>query len=167
MPNLLDWGLTAPDPEPVSEPAVTANLVTTQGRGPRTGRTNPGRRQGEHGTGPRTYTPADVSAVIAALKGTTALAPISVANLATATGLNGRTVRSILSERDGLDFLVGAAPTGELFDASGAVSVAEGDGFTDKLESQIKRMAERVRRRTAYRHAVIIRDTTEALESVR
>lgn len=148
MPNLLDWGQPVPANRPQSEPAVTATLVTKANRPPRSGRITPGRKHGEHGTGPRSYTPGDVESVRRALTGTTAEHPISVAQLCTVANLNGRTVRSILSERDGIDFLVGCAPTGELFDATERPNDAA--GFTMKLDSQIKRMASRVRRRNEF-----------------
>lgn len=165
MPNLLDWGMPSPNDRPQSEPVVTATVVAKAERSPRTGRINPGRKHGEHGTGPKTYTAADVKSVRAALNGTTAEHPISVAQLCQIAGLNGRTVRSILSERDGLDFLVGCAPTGELFDTS--ESPCDGDGFSAKLNSQVKKMAERIRRRQAYRDAIVQRDTLAALEATR
>lgn len=148
MPNLLDWGQPVPANKPQSEPLVTATVVAKQTSRIRSGRTNPGRRHGEHGTGPRSYTPGDVEAVRRALAGTSEAHPISIAQLAAVANLNGRTVRSVISERDGIDFLVGCAPTGELFDATEAPNDAS--GFTIKLESQIKKMASRVRRRNAF-----------------
>ena len=149
MPNLLDWGQPAPETPalPESEPARTAEVVRPT-RTSRTGRVNPGRSQGEHGTGGNKYTPADVGAVQAILRGTTYDRPVSVARISMASGLNGRTVRAILSERDGIDFLVGACATGELFDASH--DPVGGGGFTLKLGSQVRRMAERIRRRNIY-----------------
>jgi len=148
VPSLFDWGSDPAPQQPAAEPVVTATLVARKDTGPRTRRFTAGRKQGEHGTGSLTYTPADVEAVRRVLDGKIVQDPVTVAQIAERANLNGRTVRAILSERDGIDFLVGCAPSGALWDASR--DPVGGGSFTLKLQSQVRRMAERIRRRNAY-----------------
>lgn len=119
----------------------------------------PSIRQGEHGAGPRKYTPADVAAVRRALTGTTTTTTRTIAEIATHAALNGRTVRSIISERDGIDFLVGVGAGGALFLAR---TPAEAGGMTGKMRSQVVQMAERIRRRDVYADSMHLQEQRSA-----
>ena len=99
---------------------------------------------GVHGQGTRAYTPAQRSAVVAALR--SHVGPdraVKVAALAAEAGVPGRTVRQLLSDVDGQEMLLAGGNEGVWV----ASLPDEAEEFTRRMESQIGAMAERVRRR--------------------
>src|SRR5688500_7032475 len=104
----------------------------------------PTRAQGVHGSGGVAYTPQDIQRVYAVLRA----APNgrTVEQLAQATGLGGRTIRSLLSHEDGRSFLRAGGDEGYAL----AAVPDEAEPFTRRLASQVGTMAARVDRRRSF-----------------
>lgn len=98
--------------------------------------------QGVHGSGSRDYEPEHVARVVAALKdGCTSVAAVSER-----TGIAGRTVRNIVSDYDGVEFLLGGSGNGyQLADGRD-----DAERLTRRFESQVNHMADRIARRWRY-----------------
>lgn len=101
--------------------------------------------QGIHGVGPSSYTADQKARVIDCVRDyneQVGIAP-TVAEVASATGLRGNTIRAIMSAADGVDLLLGGNGNGYKL----AANSAEVEKLTMRLESQIAKMQERVIRR--------------------
>lgn len=101
--------------------------------------------QGIHGSGGRGYDWRDLAVVRDILSHTTPRAALTVEDIHLATGVLGRTVRQIVSDIDGLDFLLGG--TDGYF-----VSEYQEDAapLTHALQSQVDTMRFRLDRRTGF-----------------
>lgn len=95
--------------------------------------------QGVHGSGSRDYRPQQVAPVVAALLDGCA----TVAAISARTGIPGRTVRTIISDHDGGDFLLGGDGNG--YQLAGAAQDAE--RLTRRLQHQVDNMTRRIVRR--------------------
>ena len=105
------------------------------------------RAHGTHGSGARDYDGKQAASVRHVLRGHVgAASAVTVDELARATGIGGRTVRAVLSDLDGRDFVLGVAGDGVYV----CETADEADGLTAKLESQARKMGERVERRRAF-----------------
>ncbi len=101
--------------------------------------------QGIHGSGGRLYDWRQLAAVRAAVLATARGQALTVESIVDATGIHGRTIRQILSDIDGLDFLLGG--TDGYFVCEYA---DESFGLTHMLQSQVETMHRRLARRTAF-----------------
>lgn len=103
--------------------------------------------QGIHGTGTTRYTAVERNFVIACvIAGTIHNTPVTVADIAEATGLRGNTIRKIMSDADGVDLLLGGTGNGYIVS-----SIVEGGAqLTQRLESQVAAMQARIDRRKLY-----------------
>jgi hypothetical protein len=108
------------------------------------------RGQGVHGSGSKTYSPQDAQRLTDVLK---RMGPTTVEDLADLLNMGGRAVRQILSDLDGVAFLLGGDDDGVL----SCEWADEGDHKTRRLASQIKNMQERVERRERYAAAFLNR----------
>lgn len=104
--------------------------------------------------GSRDYTPDQAALVLRVLLGRVGPAnAIQVADLARMTGLDGRTVRAIVTDRDGEDYLLGGGDDG-LY----VCTVAEqGDALTARCEATAATLGRRVLRRRTYAAAFLPR----------
>lgn len=128
-----------------AEPKECGPLTHKQGTAsPRTG-TSPA--QGIHGSGGRSYKAHEARLVAAELKYATGLTrAVTVEYLARATGIGGRAVRQILSDFDGVWYLLGGGDDGYYV----CEWADEGDSFTRRMRSQVTTMQERVTRRSTF-----------------
>jgi hypothetical protein len=102
------------------------------------------RAQGIHGVGSTEYTPAQKAVVVEALKRLTADgAVVNVQTLNEVTGVAGMTIRYIISEADGVDFLLGGNGIGYQM----ARDAAEATRLSQRFTSQVKKMSGRIQRR--------------------
>lgn len=101
--------------------------------------------QGIHGSGGRTYDVRELTLVRAMLLGTTRDAPLTVEEIHLATGVPGRTVRQIVSDIDGVDFLLGG--TDGYFVCE---YLEDGAALTHSLRSQVDTMHGRLERRLGF-----------------
>jgi hypothetical protein len=99
---------------------------------------------GVHGSGQRTFSAEQYNLVVAVIAGLRSGQTITVEEVASKTGVQGRAVREIISTADGHAFLLGG-------DGNGGYQLAtyleDAARITARLESQAKRMLERVNRR--------------------
>ena len=96
-------------------------------------------------SGSRDYEPADVERVLAAIpKGRQEA--VTSRTFAEMLGMEGRTVRAILSDRDGIDYL--QARDGDLF--WDAAYLEDGIGWTETLRARATSELKRVARRERY-----------------
>lgn len=111
------------------------------------------RGQGIHGSGSREYTVAEAKSVITLLKG--AEQPLTIEEIADAVGMTGkgRSIRQLLSDFDGIEYLLAGDDDGVLL----CRWSDEGDQKTRRLNSQAHKMLERVERRTRYAAAFLSR----------
>ena len=99
--------------------------------------------QGVHGAGWRDYTPEQYTRVVEAVRRDGAAAAVTVAQVSEATGIPGRTVREIVSDADGVEFVLGGSGNGYQI----ATSPADAERITARILSQASRMRDRARRR--------------------
>lgn len=99
---------------------------------------------GTHGSGSRDFTGAEFALVWTRLE--RAGCALTTAEIALSMGINGRTVRAILSAGDGLRGLLAGGDDGYRL----ARSLDDAEALTRRLESQARKMAERARRRRAF-----------------
>jgi hypothetical protein len=98
--------------------------------------------QGIHGSGGRLYDWHALAVVTAVVLKTTPAAPMTVEDIHQSTGIEGRTVRQILSDIDGMDFLLGG--TNGYFACE---YEDDGESLTHALQSQTFTMQRRLERR--------------------
>lgn len=100
--------------------------------------------QGVHGAGQRTYSIEQYNAVVSQILLLRERQQITVEEVSQRTGVPGRAVREIVSVADGVEFLLGGGGNDgyEL-----ATYQEDAKRITARLESQAKRMMERVARR--------------------
>ncbi len=109
-------------------------------------------------TGSREYESADVERVLAALPRGRQAAMTS-RTFAETLGMDGRTVRAILSDRDGIDYL--QARDGDLF--WDAETFEEGIGHTEMLRGRALSELARVARRERYARTKLERRQPELM----
>ena len=103
--------------------------------------------QGVHGHGSNAFNAAELAAVRAHICAVPSHAPETVATIANALGwADGRLVRAILSWLDGREVLLGGHNEGYFC----CESADQGDQLTAALDSQLRRMQERVERRRTF-----------------
>jgi hypothetical protein len=101
--------------------------------------------QGVHGSGGKTYTGEQYRRVVDALLAATE--PMTVEELSEATYVGGRTIRAIVSDADGVDFLLGGnSDKGYIL----AKAAWEADRIDKRMSSQIAKMCDRRSRRREY-----------------
>ena len=100
--------------------------------------------QGNHGSGGSEYTADQYGKVVAFLEEQTRM--VTAEDICSATGVGGRTVRAILSDADGVDFVLILGDGGY----GVASSIDEVEPGSRRLASQARRMAERAERRDQY-----------------
>ena len=111
-------------------------------------------------SGSRDYEPADVERVLAALpRGRDAA--MTLRTFTETLGMDGRTVRAILSDRDGIDYL--QARDGDLF--WDAAMYEEGIGWTETLRARATTELQRVARRERFAKATLQRQQPELIPS--
>lgn len=103
------------------------------------------RSQGVHGSGARAYSPEQYQRVVGVILALPDGEAITVEALSAKTGISGRSVREIVSQADGVDFLLGGEGNGY----RRALTAADARRLTARYESQAKRMQERSERRAA------------------
>lgn len=101
------------------------------------------RSQGVHGSGGRNYSPGQYTAVVRMIAGLAEGEVVTVEDVASQTGVPGRTVREIVSAADGVEFLLGGDGQGYRL----ATSQADAERLTQRHASQARRMFERSQRR--------------------
>jgi len=87
----------------------------------------------------------DLNAVKTVVLGTTHMAPLTVEDIHLATRVEGRTVRQILSDIDGLEFLLGGTAGYFICEYQ-----EDGDALTHSLQSQVSSMHLRLDRRLSF-----------------
>ena len=102
---------------------------------------------GLYGSGPRTYTDAEYDRVVSYFL-SVCIEATTIEQVALATGLGGRTVRAVLSEADGREFLMGGNDVGVFMCDHGDHDAAE--RWSARLRSQITRMTDRLARRRGF-----------------
>lgn len=106
--------------------------------------THASRAHGTHGSGSRDFTTSDAEAVWLCLQA--AKCDLTVDQLVHSTGINGRTVRAVLSDGDGRWGLLAGGDDGYHI----ARDQDDAEGLTRRLESQARKMLERATRRRTY-----------------
>ncbi len=102
--------------------------------------------QGIHGSGARQYTARQYAEIVRLIQAEAGRRSLTVKELSDRTGISGRTVREIVSNADGDAFLIG----GDSNDGYRLASCrSDAERSTARMESQMVRMRERVRRRRA------------------
>ena len=103
--------------------------------------------QGVHGTGPTTYTDEQMARVVRYVAVFSLIhMQRTVQQIHKETGLSGNTIRKILSDGDGVYFLLGGNGIGYIF----APTAQGGEQLTARLESQVSKMQQRIARRKKY-----------------
>jgi hypothetical protein len=100
--------------------------------------------QGVHGVGSAEYTEAQYALVVGTFKRLAAHGPVTALALHQATGVPGLTLRQIMSQADGVDFLLGGSGADGYQIANDA---AEATRLTQRFGSQVRKMAGRIQRR--------------------
>ena len=110
-------------------------------------------------SGSRDYEPEDVERVLAALPHGRQEA-VTSRTFAESLGMEGRTVRAILSDRDGTDYL--QARDGDLF--WDAETYEDGTGWTEMLRARARTEMERVARRERFARTNLERKQPRLIE---
>jgi hypothetical protein len=95
-------------------------------------------------SGSRDFTDGQLDLVVSTFR--TLSTPHTIDQISSMTGIPGRTVRSIIAARDGIDFLVAGGDSGLM--PSGTAE--ESESMTARLDSQAQQMFSRVSRRRKY-----------------
>ncbi len=103
---------------------------------------------GRNDGGSQAYTPQQKARVLHELRAHVGIdSPTSSEELARLTGVNGRALRHIFGDIDGVDLVLGFAGRDKLFVCA---CEAEAQEFTGRLASQAAKMQFRVHRRESY-----------------
>src|SRR5262245_57317864 len=94
--------------------------------------------------GSREYSSDEYSKVVQSLRD--AICSLNTDELAKITGIPGRTVRAVISAADGVEFVLAGGDEGYRI----AARAEETDALNARLESQARKMLERVARRKAF-----------------
>ena len=98
-------------------------------------------------SGSQSYTPEQAALVLRVFTGHVGHGgAIKVADLAARCNLDGRTVRQIVTDRDGEDYLLGGGDEGYYV----ATEADDADGLTNRLEATARTTLRRVERRRRY-----------------
>jgi len=100
--------------------------------------------QGVHGVGSGTYSDAEYQRVVDAFR--RAEWPVTVADLHAASGVPGRTVRQIMSDADGVEFVLGGTGSDGYRPAA---DPADARRLSQRFSSQVVKMMDRLARRDA------------------
>lgn len=98
--------------------------------------------QGVHGVGSGTYSDAEYQRVVEAFR--RAEWPVTVAGLHAASGVPGRTVRQIMSDADGVEFILGGTGSDGYRPAA---DPADARRLSQRFSSQVGKMTARLVRR--------------------